>query len=197
MQYSRVLNWGAGLTLFLLFLFFLRLAAAEVIFTTSLHRSYGQNTDETYRQLQQAVLLNPYEPLYHRELSAFLTDWAQEATAESTPSAAAFATESWREASEALKLNPYNSLTYKALLKTLYDLARTFPSYQTKVEELGDNLLHLSPTEAHIRYSVALVYAAHGKKERARELIAETLRLKPDYEEAQRLEELLTRNETR
>lgn len=194
---AKILNLALAALLLLLFFLFLRLLAADVLFTRALRNKYYQPFDDTYRALQQAVTLNPREPLYHRELALLLTEWAQEELKQGSPAAfqrgQALAKQASGEAARALQLNPSNSLTYKALLKTEYELARSFPAYAPAVEELGEALLRLSPTEAHIRYSVALVYAGHGKKERARQLTAEALQLKPDYTEAQQLKELLSK----
>jgi tetratricopeptide (TPR) repeat protein len=194
---SKILNFALAALLLLLFFLFLRLLAADVLLTHTLRNRYYQASDATYRALQKAVTLNPREPLYHRELALFLTEWAQEELKTGSPAAfqrgQALAAAAYREAVIAQQLNPANSLTYKALLKTEYELARSFPAYAPAVEELGEALLRLSPTEAHIRYSVALVYAGHGKKERALQLTTEALQLKPDYTEAQQLKELLSK----
>lgn len=197
---SKIPNLAAAFLLGLLFFLFLRMLAADVLFTAALRNKYAQTFNDTYRELQTAALLNPREPLYHRELASLLTGWAQEeigqsAPAESHQEARTLAEEAGLAAERAITLNPYNSLTYKALLKTGYELSRSFPSYEIKVEDLGETLLRLSPTEAHIRYSVALVYAGHQKKERALQLAAEALQLKPDYTEAQQLKELLSQNQ--
>lgn len=196
---SKLLNLAAAALLGLLFLFYLRLLTADILFTRALRNKYPQTFNTTYRELQKAVVLNPLEPLYHRELASLLTEWAQEEVKQSSPASRqegrALAEAAGLEAERALQLNPHNSLTYKALLKTEYELSRSFPSYESKVEELGESLLRLSPTEAHIRYSVALIYAGHGQKERALQLAKEALKLKYDYTEARQLKELLSENQ--
>lgn len=199
MPFSKIVNFAAAALLGLFFFLFLRMLIADILFTDALRNKYAQTFSATYRELQKAVALNPLEPLYHRELALLLTEWAQEELSQSTPESRQegriLAEEAGNEAAKALQLNPHNSLTYKALLRTEYELSRSFPSYESKVEALGEALLRLSPTEAHIRYSLALVYAGHNKKGKARQLVEEALKLKPDYAEAQQLQELLSKNQ--
>lgn len=199
MLFSKILNLALAALLFLLLFLFLRILAADILFTRGLRNRYYQSFDDTSRELQKAVALNPLEPLYHRELASLLTEWAQEEIKQGSPEAdqagLTLAEEAGSEAERAITLNPYNSLTYKALLKTEYELSRSFPSYAPGVEELGEALLRLSPTEAHIRYSVALIYAGRNQKERAHQLVEEALNLKPDYAEARQLKGLLSKNQ--
>lgn len=197
MAYSKIINLLIWLLLLLLAAVFLRLFLADLVFTRALRYKYYRSFDETYRSLRQSVALNPTEPLYRRELAALLSEWAQEETGQSSPeagkTAGILAEEARREAARALQLNPYNSLTYKSLLKTADDLSRTFGgSYSAFAETVGEALLRLSPTEAHSRYSVALVYARRRQKEKAVKLAEEAILLKPDYKEARELKELLT-----
>lgn len=158
-------------------------------------RRYGAYP-EAYSSLRRATLLNSFEPAYHRDLAALLSDMVDQNLIESTDTAEeaealALAEEAGREAALALKLNPYNSLTLKSLLKTYYTLSQHFQPYVELSENLGETLLLLSPTEAHVRYSVALIYAGHNKNKQALQLTEEALQLKPDYNEAQALKEML------
>ncbi len=181
-------------------LIFSSLFFADTFYTKGLLLSRYGDFPDAYRAMRRATLFNPFEPAYHRDFAAMLAETVDEnLTGKTDPKTEAeflaLAGEAGQEAALALKLNPYNSLTLKSLLKTYYLLSRHFTPYEKISESLGETLLLLSPTEAHVRYSVALIFAGHDKNERALQLTKEALQLKPDYNEARALQEMLLKKE--
>lgn len=169
---------------------------ADVFLTRALADRRFADYQAAERELFWATRLNPFEPLYHREYAALLADLSVKSLAvkedpEMIKQARRLALTAEREAYRAIELNPRNSLTLKALLKTYYSLSLYYPAFEEITESLGQTLLILSPTEAHVRYSVALVLAGYEKKEQALKLVEEALRLKPDYPEALALKQTL------
>ncbi|MEK7610800.1 MAG: hypothetical protein AAB486_00310 [Patescibacteria group bacterium] len=177
---------------------FLSMFLADVFLTRALADRRIGDYQAAERELFWATRLNPFEPLYHREYAALLADLSIKSLAvkedpEMIKQSQTLARNAGREAGRAIELNPRNSLTLKALLKTYYSLSLYYPAFEEITKSLGQTLLVLSPTEAHVRYSTALVFAGYGKGDQAIKLVDEALRLKPDYPEALSLKETLTK----
>lgn len=178
------------------FTLLLSMFLADVFLTRGLaDRRFG-DYQAAERELFWATRLNPFEPLYHREYAALLTDLSVKSLAvkedpEMAKQSQTLALSAGREAGRAIELNPNNSLTLKALLKIYYSLSLYYPAFEEITESLGQALLILSPTEAHVRYSTALVFAGYGKNDHAIKLVGEALQLKPDYPEAAALKQTL------
>lgn len=143
--------------------------------------------EQSIQNYTQAIKLNPKEPAYFRELATLLAL----TTLTETENQINWAVEANTIAVKAYQLNPYNSLTLKALLYTYSQLGKVDVSYQEKNKTWVRELILLSPTEAQVYYSGALVYLRSGEVEEAKILNARALELKENYEKARELQELL------
>lgn len=179
-----------------LFTILLSIFLADVLLTSGLRDRRLGDYQASERELFWATHLNPFEPRYHREYAALLADLSGKSfevkgDSEMKKQAKTLALSAGQEAATAIELNPNNSLTLKALLKVYYSLSLSYPAFEPLTESLGQTLLLLSPTEAHVRYSFALVLSGYGKTEQAIKLVDEALGLKPDYPEALALKQTL------
>lgn len=164
----------------LIFILFINTFLADVSFSQGLAESQRGNLPEAEVAFKESLFLNFWEPAYHKELSLV---YAQEATLDEEGSRE-LTKRAATEARVSLELNRRNSLTLRSLIRTYYLLARLDQSYEKNLEDLGQSLLKLAPTDPQSHYEAALVYHSLEKDDQAQKRVAEALDLKPDYPEA-------------
>lgn len=158
-------------------LFTIDLLRADITFNSGESFSrYGfyERAAEEYRE---AIVLNPREPRYHRELAYTLTKLQKVKEAE-------------REAETSYHLNPKNSLTVRSLISTYVELADIDPQYLTRAEKLIAAATAQQPTNPELYYQQALIFFKGKKEEEAVVALQKSLELKPDYQKPRELLEV-------
>lgn len=83
-----------------------------------------------------------------------------------------------------LELNPVHLNFYKSGARVYNRLAQIDPKYHLKTKEVLEKARRLAPTDPHLSYNLALVYATISDYQDALEMMEITLRMKPDYQAA-------------
>ncbi|MFZ5366597.1 MAG: O-antigen ligase family protein [Patescibacteria group bacterium] len=141
--------------------------------------------DSAFNTLQEAISLNPSEPLYHDELawsSVNLAVWAAEQKQTST--ALQLAQFSVNESDRALKTSPKHLNFLRTRAKVFYKLSTLDPAYYQQALQTLLTASQLAPTDAKISYNLGLVYYQLGQRGKAIETLRKTLEMKPNYLEA-------------
>ena len=124
--------------------------------------------------LQLAVKAQPHQPLYQDALA--------------TAAAGLNATELAIDFSnQAVTASPYNLNFWKNRTKIFYQLAKNDPQYQQAAINALLHASQLAPTDAKIRYNLAILYFATDQSEAAFKALQEALILKPNYQEAKEI----------
>lgn len=124
--------------------------------------------------LQLAVKAQPHQPLYQDALA--------------TAAAGLNATELAIDFSnQAVTASPYNLNFWKNRTKMFYQLAKNDPQYQQAAINALLHASQLAPTDAKIRYNLAILYFATDQSEAAFKALQEALILKPNYQEAKEI----------
>lgn len=160
-------------------LFTAKLLLADIYFAQGLTWGSAGYFETAIPYFQKAVSLNPREPAYHREFAFVLSQLRLLELAD-------------YEAQIAYGLNPRNSLTLKSIIKTYYDLAQIDEKYQEPAENLAQEMVALSPTDAKAYYNLALVLLRGEKVDAALAVLERAVELRPSYQEAIDLKETLT-----
>lgn len=164
-----------------------RLAAmwwADVAFSSGNSFDKAGQYNSGYQYLKKAVELNPYEPLYHDELSYNAAILAVGATQqkESTLSARLL-DESLFHSQKAIKVSPKNVNFWKTRTRVFYVLSTLEEKYNQKALEALKEGQKLAPTDAKIAYNLGLLYGRLGNNQMAIKTLEETIRLKPNYQD--------------
>ena len=151
----------------------------------------GQNLDhagqyqQAYGPLHQAYQQRPDEPVFMDELT--LND-AVLASALASQNDTADANKLAQEAvsvSNTLITNHPNSVVYwKTRVRVMYILSQNNPHYLQLALEAIQKAKALAPTDAKITYNLALLQAQTNHADQAINTLQETIKLKPDYQDA-------------
>lgn len=140
--------------------------------------------------LEKAIGFWKFEPAYHRELAAVYARLAAAYSQEKEDKFIKFASQ---EAERAYQLNPRNMLTLKSLITTNYALSQLDPRYRERTEFLLGKALERSSTDPTLWYFKGVVYSGFGQDSEAKESLRKALELRPNYPEARRTLQTLTR----
>ena len=142
------------------------------------------NPGKSYNQLYSAVSLNPIEPFYRSEL-AFA---AASAAISIAPTDATISNRLQNQALARteliLKSNPKNVSYFRTAVRTYYLLSTLDKTFIQKTLEVLDKTITIAPTDAKLTYNKAVILNQEGKKEEAIQTLQQTLKLKPNYQEA-------------
>ncbi len=151
----------------------------------------GYNLDKvgeyakSYEQLITATKLRPGEDLFKDELSLNLATLSLYLgqQGESTQ-AAEVAQEAKNLSDQIVSRHPNNVIFYKTRTRVMYSLNSIDPNYMKYAVESINEARRLAPTDPKIIYNAALIYNQTGNTEKAISTLKETIRLKPNYQDA-------------
>lgn len=168
--------------------FVLRLAQywqADRYYSTGEKLSNSGKYDQAFYAVQAAIKSRSTEPIYHDQLALVSANLAVIAGKQNNATLSAqLANFAVSESDKAIKVSPDNLNFYKNRTKAFYKMAESDSQYLVQAFE---SLLHaakLAPTDAKIKYNLALLYAAADQNETALKTLEETITLKPNYEDA-------------
>lgn len=138
-------------------------------------------TVEGLQYLQSAVNQSPQEALFYDELATSYSRVANALSEQDATTAAELADAAIKTSDQALLLNPRHLNFYKSRARIFINLSVFSPEYFQKAKETLLAAIVLSPTDAKLRYNLALVEAALGQTTEARQTLEETVIMKPNY----------------
>ncbi len=157
---------------------------ADVAYNQGKSLNKSKNYFEAKNKLTEAIQKNPYQPIYYEETSRSsigMTLVAYEQKQEDL--AAQFATDAINQIEAAIKISPNNFFFRKTYSSIIIKLSLIDPNYQDSAEKALNSLLELAPTDPKIYYNLGLLYARKGEWQKAQEMLATCLDLKPNYKE--------------
>ena len=189
-------QWLAIIVIFLAtvycLLFLGRYWYADTRFARGERLSKAGQPDEAFNVLQEAVLLRPDEPFFHDQLALAGAQLAVLAHQQENASLSAQLVQmAVSESDKTLNANPYHLNFWKNRTKIFYNLKSLDENYLQEALAALLRATTLAPTDAKVKYNLGLLYAQLGQNETAIEILEETLKLKPNYEEARQAKELL------
>jgi len=142
-------------------------------------------TREGLELLQSAIVQSPAEALFYDELA---TSYAQVAVSlfqqQDATAAAQLAAEAISTSDQALALNGRHINFLKSRARLFILLGTLDTKYYDRARITLEDTIPRAPTDAKVRYNLALVEVAQGNLDRAQQRFEETLVLKPNYEGA-------------
>lgn len=140
----------------------------------------------------KAIRLMPAEPLFHDGLADTAAKIALVLSQQAaTDSARQFQDLALAESALALKLSPVNLNFHKSRIRVLFFLAQIDPDFYPQALDAIRQAISLAPTDAKLRYNLAILEQELGQTATAKLTLQKTLELKPDYAAArQALEQL-------
>ena len=151
----------------------------------------GQNLDhvgqyqQAYPLLHDAVNGRPDEPVFKDELS--LNDAVLASalfTQKDTANAEKLAQESLSLSQDVLTHHPNNVVFWKTRVRVMYMLAQIDPKYLSFALDAIQKAQSLAPTDAKIAYNAGLLYGQTGDIDKAISNLEQTIKFKPDYQDA-------------
>jgi len=153
--------------------------------------AYGSNLAKVndylgaYQNYQQAINLNPNEPLYHSEMSFSLAALSVIAfEGEETTVSAELLNTALKESQKAFKTSPENVSFYKTRTKMLHLLSAVNLHYNQEAISTLLVAFELAPTDAKIAYNLGLLYEIEKDSKKAEEYYKRAVALKPNYQDA-------------
>lgn len=153
----------------------------------SLGEKYAKATqfDQAFLALQKAIKYRPSEPIYHDELALTSASLAVAAFKQNNATLSAQLTNyAISESDKALQISASNLNFWKNRTKVFYKMAEIDGQYLNQAFDALQQAAKLAPTDAKIKYNLALLYAAADQNEIAIKTLEETIILKPNYEDA-------------
>lgn len=159
--------------------------------------AYGKNLDgvnhfsDAYSYLQDAVKKNPDEPQFRDELSyneAVLAGAMFEQSKSSSDSA--LIDQAISDSNKTVEISPMSLPFWKTRTKVFYTLATIDRKYILTAVEAIATAAKLAPTDAKVHYNYGLILGQAGQVLDAIKVFEETLKLKPDYQDARNALEL-------
>jgi putative inorganic carbon (hco3(-)) transporter len=182
---SKVLTAGALITGTYILTTLVIFWRADTLFATGYRYNRIGQYANAKAPLEQAVSMNPGEPLYHDELSGTLAPLAmalyqqQEASA-----AAAMALEAIKQSDRAISISPENVNFWKTRTKVFYTFSEFNPEFNDAAINALTNAKTLSPNDPRIYYNLAILYGRKEETDQAIELLLKAKEMKPNYRDA-------------
>lgn len=150
---------------------------------------YNYNRINEFQQanpsLEKAVEMHGGEELYKNELSVNLAALALIAAQQKdNQSAIQFANRSKELSDEVVRTNPNNVVYWKARTRVMFSLAELSPTIMPEAVNAIDRAHELAPTDAKVLYNQALIYDQIGEKDKALQILDQTIKIKPNYRDA-------------
>ena len=135
--------------------------------------------------LEKAVQMRDGEDLYKNELSVNLAALALLAAQQKDMNAASqFASRAKDLSDGIVQRNPNNVVYWKARTRVMFSLAELSPTLMSEAVTAIDKSHELAPTDAKVMYNQALIYDQVGQKDKALEILNQTIAAKRDYRDA-------------
>jgi tetratricopeptide (TPR) repeat protein len=135
--------------------------------------------------LEKAVKMRGGEDLYKNELSVNLAALALAfAQQKDLNNASQFATRAKELSDEVAAENPNNVVYWKARTRVMFSLAELSPTFMSQAVAAIEKSHQLAPTDAKVLYNEALIYDQVGQKDKALQILNETIKIRSNYEEA-------------
>lgn len=155
---------------------------ADVLYANGKNLSKTTDLIQGAQTLEKAIQKSPHEAIYQDELSSAYAQIAV-ALAESEEStlAAQFTQKAIETSTTALNLNPVHLNIYKNRARIFIILAQLNPQYLDDALETLEAAQQLAPTDPKIMYNRGLILLEQGKVAESQQLLADTLKMKPNY----------------
>jgi putative inorganic carbon (HCO3(-)) transporter len=174
-----------------------RLWYADTLFATGYRLDRQGYFNQALEPLQQAVAINPGEPVFHDELSWNAANIALAAySQQQTDLAAQFGKLSLEESDKALKISPKHLNFLKTRVKIYLKLAAIDASFYNDALTYLSEAHKLAPTDPKLVYNLGLIYYQldpKTNKEKAREYLQQSLDMMPTYLDAKAALEALSK----
>ena len=158
---------------------------ADTAYATSYRLARSGQFAQAREHIEQAVFLNPNEPVYHDELSTILAALANGAFEQQNATAGAqLAKSALAESDRAISTSPQNVNFWKTRTKLYYSFSSFDPAFNAAAITALEKALDLSPNDAKIYYNLAILSGRAGKNDASIELLKKAISLKPDYHDA-------------
>jgi putative inorganic carbon (HCO3(-)) transporter len=157
---------------------------ADTLYKDGTDKSDAGSVGQAYNDLQDAVFLNPSEPLYHSELgynaaAAAVAEMDTDAT-----EAADLKDIAVKETQKSLDISPKNVSLWRTAIRTYFEISILDPSYEQKTLDTFDKTISLAPTDPKLDYNKALILETDKKYDEAIIAVKKAIELKPNYPEA-------------
>ena len=158
---------------------------ADTLFATSYRQARTGQYAQAKIQIEQAISLNPFEPLYRDEVATTLAAIAGGAFEQQNATAAAqFAKRALEESDKAITTSPQNVNFWKTRTKIYYTFSAYDPSFNSAAIGALEKAGSLSPNDPKIYYNLAILYGRAANNDKAIELLKKSIELKPNYHDA-------------
>lgn len=145
----------------------------------------SENYTSARDTLFKAVKMSPKEGFYWNRLSLSTSALATLHYKNNEKDVAEKLAESaLTESSKAIVLSPNNIIFRKAKADIFLDMSNLNPDYLNSARQLLLETTNLAPTDAHLRYNLALAYLRTGDENLFLQTIKAALELKPNYKDA-------------
>lgn len=166
---------------------------ADIWYNSALVASTKNNAQQTYTSLQQAILLNPYNPLYRRTFS--LTSLAltrslanlsktQKLTEQQQSIMVNLIQQSIDQAKIATTLDPIDSINWETLTSVYQSLIGAVDQADQWTEAALAQEIVLDPQNPQLRLSLGMLYRDSNNPDQAVLLFEQAIQSKPDYANA-------------
>lgn len=140
---------------------------------------------DAQKPLTEAVDIRPSENLYKNELSVNLATLALVAKEQNQATQAArLAEQAAKLSDEVVAENPNNVVYFKTRTRVYYAISQFNPTYFAEAIRSIEKSQELAPTDAKILYNEALLYGQEGNREKAIDILGQTIKLKHNYTDA-------------
>ena len=135
--------------------------------------------------IDEAIVLNPNEPVYRDERSTTLAALAVGALEQQQATTGGqLAQESLTENNRALQISPQNVNFWKTRTKIYYSFSVYDPKFTQAALEALTHAQTLSPNDPKIFYNLAILYGRTGDNDKAIADLQKSIQLKPDYHDS-------------
>ena len=145
----------------------------------------GATGGQVYNNLQNAVRLRPYEPLYLSELA--VVEATLSTDIEDQDFSLQLEEDSQLHIDRALDISPNNLGIWRNNLRVLFELAKINEKYIPAAISTAEKTVELAPTDAKLHYNLALFYLLDETPDsinKSNETLIKVLDLRTKYNEA-------------
>lgn len=172
------------ITLYLLYCV-VKIWTGDLLFAKGQHASETGNPGKAYNLISQALELNSSEPFYQSELAFSAAQAAAALEQTEATLSAALKDEAVAQMNQVLKNSPKNVSFWRTAIRTYFELASLDKKYLDTTLDAVNQAISLAPTDPKLYYNKALILDSEGKKDEEIKVLEQTLKLKPNYQEAQ------------
>ncbi len=158
---------------------------ADTLFASGYRLDRSGQFAQAAEKLDQAIAINPTEPLYRDEIATPLISLAVAAIEQQNATAASqFMKRALSESDRAIQISPHNANFWKTRTKVYYSLSGVDPQFNDAAISALVRARDLSPNDPKIYYNLAILTGRTGENEKAIEFLRQAIELKPNYHDA-------------